>query len=125
MWVANDSEKEVYTISRIMLWSNNRNFCLWVSAKVPQNRCSKRPSATGISTCMVSFKKMSVGSKSGFSFRKKLIQKGVSSMPSKLEMLALKIAAGKFPPATETITTDDETVDGKAARKKAPNQISS
>ena len=42
--------------------------------------------------------------------------------PSRLDTLALKIAAGIFPPAIETITTDDETVDGKVARKNAPIQ---
>ena len=30
--------------------------------------------------------------------------------------IALNIAAGRFPPAIETITTEEETVEGKAAR---------
>jgi hypothetical protein len=37
-------------------------------------------------------------------------------IPIMLEMLALKIAAGKLPPAIETMTTEDETVDGSAAK---------
>ncbi|GGA84978.1 hypothetical protein GCM10008015_27210 [Flavobacterium palustre] len=38
-------------------------------------------------------------------------------------MLALKIAAGMFPLAIETITTDEETVDGKEARNKKASQM--
>lgn len=40
-------------------------------------------------------------------------------------MLALKIAAGMFPLAIETITTEEDTVDGKAAKKNTPSQSSS
>ena len=36
-------------------------------------------------------------------------------------MLALKIAAGMLPPAIDTITTLDETVDGSEARKNVPS----
>lgn len=39
-------------------------------------------------------------------------------------MLALKIAVGKFPLAIATITTDDETVEGKTPRKNMAIQIS-
>ncbi|BFM45138.1 hypothetical protein CFS9_37790 [Flavobacterium sp. CFS9] len=52
-------------------------------------------------------------------------QSGVTTTPIKLEMLALKIAAGIFPLAIETMTTEEDTVDGKAARKKTPSQSSS
>ena len=48
----------------------------------------------------------------------KLIQNGVKIMPRMPEILALKIAAGIFPFAMETITTDAETVEGNVARKK-------
>ncbi len=44
-------------------------------------------------------------------------------MPNKLDILALKIAAGIFPLAIDTITTEEETVEGSAARKKNPSQI--
>src|SRR5690606_8203412 len=50
---------------------------------------------------------------------------GVTTTPIKLEMLALKMAAGMLPLAMETMTTEEETVDGKAARKNTPNQSSS
>ena len=44
-------------------------------------------------------------------------------MPMIPEMDALKIAEVTFPFAMETITTDDETVDGKQAKKKTESQI--
>ena len=47
-----------------------------------------------------------------------LANSGVSAMPSKLDTLALKMAAGRLPPAMLTITTDVETVLGSAQRKK-------
>ena len=63
-------------------------------------------------------------SKSGCDFSSiVLIQIGVINIPMILETLALKIAAAMFPRAMETITTDEETVDGKAARKKIPTPI--
>ena len=48
------------------------------------------------------------------------IHKGVKKTPNKLEMDALKIAEGIFPRAMETITTDEDTVEGRVARKKVP-----
>ena len=44
-------------------------------------------------------------------------------MPINPEILALKIAAGILPLAMETITTDEETVEGNAARNKNPTHI--
>ena len=52
--------------------------------------------------------------------RKSPIQSGVIKTPRRLDTLALKIAAGIFPRAIDTITTDDDTVDGSVARKNAP-----
>lgn len=49
---------------------------------------------------------------------KKLIHKGVRSIPIKPEILALKIAVGRFPLAIATITTEEETVEGKTPKKK-------
>ena len=43
-------------------------------------------------------------------------------MPIKPEILALKIAAGILPLATDTITTEEETVDGIAAKNKKDSQ---
>ena len=50
---------------------------------------------------------------------------GVTNTPIKLEILALNIAAGMLPRAMETITTEEETVEGKAAKKNIPDQSSS
>jgi hypothetical protein len=44
------------------------------------------------------------------------IHRGVMNMPIILETLALKMAAGRLPPAMDTMTTEEDTVEGKAAR---------
>ena len=44
-------------------------------------------------------------------------------MPISPEILALNIADGMFPFASETMTTDEETVEGKTERKNKPIQI--
>ena len=43
-------------------------------------------------------------------------------MPIRPEILALKIAAGTLPWAIDTITTDEETVEGIAAKNKNDSQ---
>jgi len=53
------------------------------------------------------------------------IQSGVMNTPISVEMLALKMAAGMLPRAIETMTTEDETVEGRHARKKMPSQMRS
>ena len=47
---------------------------------------------------------------------------GVRKTPKRLETDALNMADGIFPRAIETITTEDETVEGRAARKNVPIQ---
>ncbi len=49
---------------------------------------------------------------------KMLIQRGVTRIPINPEMLALKIAVGRFPLAIATITTEEETVEGRTPKKK-------
>lgn len=69
---------------------------------------------------------MSERSKSVATFcRTNPIHKGVITIPNRPEILALKIAAGTFPLAIETMTTEDETVDGSAAKNKNAIQMSS
>lgn len=53
--------------------------------------------------------------------KNKPIQRGVTTMPIRPEMLALKIAPGILPRAIDTITTDDETVEGTAAKNNKAN----
>ncbi|MNT48813.1 hypothetical protein D3C72_1856160 [compost metagenome] len=60
---------------------------------------------------------------SPFLIRKKLIKSGVIIIPIIPEIEALKIADVTFPFAMETIKTDDETVEGKQAKKKTDSQI--
>src|SRR5690606_14645344 len=56
--------------------------------------------------------------------RKNCIHNGVTTTPINTEIVALKMAAGTFPQAMETITTEEDTVEGKAARKKKESQKS-
>lgn len=53
----------------------------------------------------------------------KLINKGVITIPIIPEIDALNIAEVTFPLAMETITTDDDTVDGRHARKNRESQV--
>lgn len=55
---------------------------------------------------------------------KKLNHRGVSSIPINPEILALKIAVGRFPRAIATITTEDETVEGNTPKKKTESHNS-
>ena len=51
------------------------------------------------------------------------IQNGVTTIPINPEIVALNMAAGTFPFAIETITTEEETVEGNAAKNINDNQI--
>ena len=57
-----------------------------------------------------------------FSPKNGLIKSGVITIPINPEMEALKMAEVTFPFAMETITTDEETVDGKLAKKNTETQ---
>jgi hypothetical protein len=46
---------------------------------------------------------------------------GVIRTPIRLDRVALKIAAGRLPRASEVIATEEEMVEGRAARKKKPS----
>src|SRR5699024_7597922 len=50
-------------------------------------------------------------------------QSGVTTIPIRPDILALKMAPGTFPFAMETITTEEDTVEGKAARNRKASQI--
>lgn len=51
------------------------------------------------------------------------IKRGVIKIPISPEIDALKIAEVTFPFAMETITTEDDTVEGRQAKKKIDSQI--
>lgn len=75
------------------------------------------PNKTGISTCMNSLPMMVVVCSWAVpEDMNSLSQKGVIKMPMRLDILALKMAAGILPPAIDTITTDEDTVEGRAQR---------
>lgn len=56
------------------------------------------------------------GSARPSAWAKKPTISGVSTMPSRLDRVALKIAAGTLPRASPVSATDDEMVDGNAHR---------
>src|SRR4051812_3747878 len=53
-------------------------------------------------------------------FKTQPIQSGVRNTPMRLDRVALKTAAGTLPRAAEVIATDDDTVEGRAHKKKKP-----
>ena len=53
---AKDWQKAVYTISRIVSWSDFRSVFLCLSANAPNLECRMIPSATGTITCKISLK---------------------------------------------------------------------
>src|SRR5690606_40993947 len=88
------------------------------SIKEAKKRLSKSPSTTGSKICKSSSKRISAKANvSLFAPKNKLIQSGVKKMPMTPDMLALKIAPGILPRAMETITTEEEMVEGSAAMK--------
>ena len=108
---------------RMMVLSNIVNWFLCLDANPPQNLWSIKPTITGNMIFMINSRKVlpSSNEDSLFVSRTKLIQIGVSKIPRRPEMLALKIAPGIFPLAIETITTEEDTVEGRAARKNTPS----
>src|SRR5690606_7141330 len=111
-------------MSKITDLSNNVNCRLYLKAHLPKYGCNSSPAITGI---IISFikpqytsPKTSISPKS----RKNCIHNGVIITPINPDILALKIAAEIFPRAMETITTEEDTVDGNAAKKKKESQQS-
>src|SRR5690554_4860281 len=100
-----------------MLWSNILSLLLFFKAIFPNFGCKSTPIATGNKTCKDSFIITLVRSKSPPLVLIKIpIQTGVIKTPIILEREALKIAEVIFPLARDVITTDEETVDGNAAK---------
>ena len=111
----------MYTIRSIMVWSKFLRAFLWASANAPNLGLSATPKHTGTKTWTINLNMTSPSPFAPSTFsRNKLIQTGVRKTPIRLDTLALKIAAGIFPPAMETMTTDDDTVEGSVAKKKDP-----
>lgn len=104
-------------IMRITNWSKVFRAVLYLSANHPKRLLSSMPIINGKSTCKQSLPMMLQASKLPVSATiNSPTQSGVINKPTRLEILALKMAAGILPLAIETITTDEETVEGKAAR---------
>ena len=123
---AKESQKAVKTMSRMVTWSKMRRPVRCRSTQAPNLALSATPAPTGSTTCHSSCNaRPQRWAPSALVCRKMLHSKGVSTMPNKLEILALKMAAGRLPPAMLTITTDVDTVLGSAHRKKILCQSSS
>lgn len=86
-------------------------------ARLPKNFCSSKPMIKGKSTCKNSFCTTEANSNPALLLIKILIHSGVTTIPINPERLALKIAVGTSPLASDTITTEELTVEGKAPRK--------
>lgn len=123
--LSKECAKLLYTIKRITLLSKLDNILLFLVAQLPQNLCNNRPNKTGRIISIISPAYTSNNTFSVVKSKNRLIQSGVKTTPIKPEILALKIAAGTLPLASDTMTTDDETVEGSAARKKSPIQLCS
>src|SRR5699024_293999 len=110
--------KLVYTISAMMvLLKSCIFFWYWLTA-FSKVRCNKKPAASGKIIWQIKRHTISPNAGVPVSERKKPSQNGVAATPIIPERLALKIAAGMFPFANETKITEEETVDGTAAKKK-------
>ena len=101
----------------MVVLSISPNFFLCFLANSPRNFCRVKPRIKGKIICRNNFKSTSKNSKLALRLRKKLNQIGVTKIPIIPERLALKIAVGKLPLARETITIEDETVEGRVPRK--------
>ena len=105
-------------MSRMVTWSKMRRPALCRSAKAWKRELSSIPAPTGSTTCHSSCTARPQSCPlPALVCSTRLVSSGVIIMPSKLEILALKMAAGRLPPAMLTITTDVETVLGSAHRK--------
>lgn len=90
----------------------------------PKDRWSIKPTINGNIICSNSFGIISPTANSPVFNINKLSQSGVANIPITPDILALKMAVGKFPLAIATMTTEDDTVDGKTPRKKIASQRS-
>ena len=106
-------------MSRMVTWSKMRRPALCRSAKALKRELSSIPAPTGSTTCHSSCTaKPHSCPPPVLVCSTRLVSNGVMIMPNRLEILALKMAAGRLPPAMLTITTDVDTVLGSAHKKK-------
>ncbi len=115
---ATESENAENTISKITILSNMLTYFLNGSkyfARTPRSAC---PTKNGRKSSVKRSKIVcESGSGSPVVCAKIPMSSGVRKIPSRLEIDALKIAAGMLPRAAAVIATDDEIVDGSAPRK--------
>src|SRR5690606_8145118 len=112
-----DSEKLLYTISRTTPLSKLDKALPYLWAHLPQYGWINNPKITGSNTSNKSPIYNSPNTLTSPTSKKKCINNGVIATPINPEIEALKMAAGTFPRAMDTITTDEVTVEGSAAKK--------
>src|SRR5690606_9900068 len=97
-------------MSKMIDLSNSVNCRLYFKAHFPKYGCNSNPAMTGMIISFINPQytspKTSISPKS----RKNCIHNGVMTTPINPDVLALKIAAGIFPRAMETMTTEEDTV---------------
>lgn len=108
----------------IVVLSNRLNCFPCLLAHLPINLWKNNPRTNGTIICKHNFCNTSKKSKFVVSSRINASQIGVANIPINPERLALNIAAGKFPLAKATITTEDDTVEGKVPKKNKAIQSS-
>src|SRR6266581_9772336 len=111
----NDSQKDVYTSSRIVPRSTRPILALCRLAHAPSHGCSPWPTASGRTS---QHTKSSMTGPSDIAWplvvRTSATHIGVRNVPMRLDNVALNTAPATFPRAAAVSATDDDTVDGSA-----------
>lgn len=108
----------------IMHLSKRPSSRLYFRARSPNEGWRMRPINNGKMICTKNLKTILPNWSSSLPDKNRPIQRGVTTIPISPEILALKIAVGTFPLASDTMTTEEETVEGRAPRKNRANHTS-
>lgn len=98
---------------------------LFLSASCPNWPCKRIPKVNGNTICNINLLITDSAETPWASSTSSPSQSGVSATPRSPDRLALKMAAGIFPLAMETITTEEETVEGSTDKKNIPTHNNS
>ncbi|MNT25937.1 hypothetical protein D3C72_1614830 [compost metagenome] len=100
--------------------------CFFLASQLPISGRASWPSANGSSSCSAT--PVSARPSGMLPVPEALITRpissGVSAMPIRPEMVALKMAPGTLPRAIDVMATDEDTVDGSTHRKNTPSSRS-
>src|SRR5690606_38926492 len=116
-----DSEKAVYTTSRIEPWSTYLSRLLWRNTQAPIHGRNSCPSTNGSNSCSMILPTASNETGAlALATTTTPTSSGVRKMPSRLEAEALHTAAGTLPRAIEVNAIADCTVAGRQHRNSTP-----